>query len=159
MQKMNMNSLPDESLFRAYGLLFVRHGRKAYQVQQTGPMSYAATGVEVPLIDLMVDVAGRLPGFRPPKGPEKGKKGKKGKKTVSGVEAASCSCATKPKPIKPAPAVDGAVEDVNALARHVRTLNNKIAALRREMEQGPKPRKARKVPAVQQPYDDEDMPF
>lgn len=159
MQKMNMNSLPDESLFRAYGLLFVRYGRKAYQVQQTGPMSYAATGVEVPLIDLMVDVAGRLPNFQPPKGPEKGKrkgKGRSKKSTqVSGVGGV-CSCA---KPTKPAPAVDGAQEDVLAVAKQVRAITAQLARLRREMEQGPKPRKSRKAAPAPAPSYDEDMPF
>lgn len=152
-----MNKLPDETLFRLGGYLFVVYKNKAYHVVETGPLSYAASGTIAPITDLAVDVAGRLPGFKP-QGAEKSKKKGKGKgkksKTVSGVETASCSCT---KPTKPAPAVDGAVEDVNALARYVKQLNNKLAALRREMEQGPKPRKSRK--AAPTPSYDEDMPF
>lgn len=155
--KTPMNKLPDETLFRLGGYLFVVYGDKAYHVVETGPMSYAASGTIAPITDLAVDVAGRLPGFRPQteksKKKGKGKKGKKSK-TVSGVEPASCSCT---KPTKPA--VDGAVEDVNALARHVRLLNSKLAALRREMEEGPKPRKSRKAAPAPVPSYDEDMPF
>lgn len=173
---MNLKKVPDETLFKYSEnspFTFVRAGQRAYGVKQTGPYTYAWDGVSIGTISsYRVYVLGRLAGFEPPMDtnniplfqkepytPPQVDGTKKRSKPVS--ETCSCSKPVKPtkptKPAKPAPAVDGAVEDVNALARYVKQLNNKIAALRREMEEGPKPRKARK--AAPAPSYDEDMPF
>jgi len=149
---MMMKDIPNESLFRTNGgLLWVKFGSRAHLVTQTGPLTYEAVGVDAPLLDYPVEVVGRLAGFRPKV--KKAKKAKTVKKAadVSGASApapAPCVCSTKPKKAAKRPtAIDGAAEDLQAIAKQFRRLNSQLAKLRREMEQGPQPKRQRKAPA------------
>jgi len=145
---MMMKDIPNESLFRTNGgLLWVKFGSRAHLVTQTGPLTYEAVGVDAPLLDYPVEVVGRLAGFRPKV--KKAKKAKTVKKAadVSGASA-PCVCSTKPKRAAKQPAaIDGAAEDVVAIARQIKSITSQLAKLRREMEAGPAPKRQRKAPA------------